>query len=135
YAESSALDVVTLRYFTVYGPRQRPDMAFTKLLLALAAGEPFVLFGDGAQSRGFTYVADAVDATMLAMERAASGAVYNVGGGSEATVLEAIAIAERASGLELDVRLEPAAAGDVRRTAADVSRIRAKLGWEPRVSL
>jgi UDP-glucuronate 4-epimerase len=135
YAKSSGVDVVTLRYFTVYGPRQRPDMAFTKLLLALAGGEPFVLYGDGTQSRGFTYVGDAVEATVLAMERGAPGGVYNVGGGGEATMLEAIAIAERVSGLELDVRFEPAAAGDVRRTAADVSRIRAELGWAPRVSL
>ena len=126
---------VGLRYFTVYGPRQRPDMAFTRLLHALAEGAPFELYGDGTQSRGFTFVSDAVAATIAAMAGAPSGAVYNVGGGSEATMLEAIAIAERVSGQTLQVRFLPVAAGDVRRTAADVTRIRSELGWAPRVSL
>jgi UDP-glucuronate 4-epimerase len=135
YGRAFALDCVVLRYFTVYGPRQRPDMAFTRLLHSLVEGNPFELYGDGSQSRGFTYVSDAVAATVAAMEGAQAGAVYNVGGGSEATMLEAIAIAERVSGRSLQVRLLPVAAGDVRRTAADTTRIRSELGWEPRVSL
>lgn len=126
---------VALRYFTVYGPRQRPDMAFARLLHALAEGAVFELYGDGTQSRGFTYVSDAVAATVAAMERAAPGSVYNVGGGSEATMLEAIEAAERAAGLALEVRLLPAAPGDARRTSADTTRIRTELGWEPQVSL
>jgi UDP-glucuronate 4-epimerase len=135
HARSGDLDVVTLRYFTVYGPRQRPDMAFTRLLRALAEGTPFELYGDGSQSRGFTFVGDAVSATIAAMERAPAGAVYNVGGGSEATMLEAIALAERISGAELDVRLLPAVAGDARRTAADTTRVRDELGWRPQTAL
>jgi UDP-glucuronate 4-epimerase len=135
YAQSAGLDTVVLRYFTVYGPRQRPDMAFTRLLRALAEGTPFELYGDGTQSRGFTFAGDAVSATVAAMERAPAGAVYNVGGGSEATMLEAIALAERISGSELDVRFLPAAAGDARRTAADTSRIRDQLGWSPQTAL
>ena len=129
------LDAVALRYFTVYGPRQRPDMAFTRILTALAEGSPFELFGDGSASRGFTYVGDAVAATVTAMERAAAGAVYNVGGGTEATMREAIATCERVSGRSLDLRLRESAKGDVSRTAADTSRIRDELGWQAGVGL
>jgi UDP-glucuronate 4-epimerase len=135
YAKGVGLDAVTLRYFTVYGPRQRPDMAFTRIVTALAEGRPFELYGDGSVSRGFTYVGDAVRATVAAMERAPAGTVYNVGGGTEATMREAIALCERIAGRALDVRVLPAAAGDPRRTAADTTRIRAELGWEPRVGL
>ena len=135
YATSFGRDTVVLRYFTVYGPRQRPDMALERIVEALAAGTPFELYGDGSQSRSFTYVADAVAATIAAMERAPAGAVYNVGGGEEATMREAIATLERISGRRLDLRPGPPAAGDVRRTSADVSRIRADLGWAPRVRL
>jgi UDP-glucuronate 4-epimerase len=135
YVKSVGLDAVTLRYFTVYGPRQRPDMAFTRIVTALAEGRPFELYGDGSVSRGFTYVADAVRATAIAMEHAPAGAVYNVGGGTEASVREAIALCERIAGRPLEVRVLPVAAGDPRRTAADTTRIRADLGWEPRVGL
>ncbi len=135
YAKSSRLDAVVLRYFTVYGPRQRPDMSFTRLLTALADRRTFDVYGDGSQSRAFTFVADAVEATVAAMERAPAGAVYNVGGGTEATLSEAIAAAERVSGLELDVRFLPAAPGDVLRTAPDTTRIARELGWRPSVAL
>jgi UDP-glucuronate 4-epimerase len=135
YGKSFGLEVVTLRYFTVYGPRQRPDMAFTRLVEALARGTAFELYGDGSQSRGFTYVSDAVSATTAAMERAPSGAVYNVGGGTEATMREVIETLEGVAGRTLELRTLPPAAGDVRRTSADTSRIRRELGWEPRVGL
>lgn len=134
-ARSSGLDAVVLRYFTVYGPRQRPDMAFARMLGALASGGEFELYGDGSASRGFTYVADAVAATIAAMERAPAGAVYNVGGGAEATMADAIAVAEAVAGRTLSARRRPGAAGDVRRTAADTSRIHAELGWRARVPL
>ena len=129
------VDSVGLRYFVVYGPRQRPDMSFTRIVTALAQGTTFEIYGDGRQSRGFTYVADAVEATIAAMERPGPGAVYNVGGGSEATLLEAIEMAERISGRKLETRFLPAAAGDPRRTSADISRIAEDLGWTPRTSL
>jgi len=135
YGVGFGLESVVLRYFTVYGPRQRPDMAFTRILRALAEGAPFELYGDGSRSRGFTFVADAVAATVAAMELAPAGATLNVGGGAEATMREAIAVCERVSGRTLDLRTVPEAAGDVRRTAADTSRIRAELGWSPQVSL
>jgi len=135
YAAGAGLDWVCLRYFTVFGPRQRPDMAFARMLAALAEGRPFEVYGDGRQSRGFTYVADAVAATLAAMEQAPAGALYNVGGGAEASMLEAIAVAEQVAGRRLQVRFLPPAPGDVRRTAADTTRIRRELGWAPRVSL
>jgi len=135
YAAETGADVVVLRYFTVYGPRQRPDMAFTRIVRALVEGAEFRVFGTGEQSRDVTYVADAVSAAIAAMERAPAGAVYNVGGGTEASLREVVAILERLAGRRLDARHEAAAAGDVRRTAADTSRIRAELGWAPTTSL
>jgi nucleoside-diphosphate-sugar epimerase len=135
YAKSVGLDAVLLRYFTVYGPRQRPDMAFTRIVTALAEGRPFDLYGDGTVSRGFTFVSDAVAATVAAMERAPAGAVYNVGGGTETTMRDAIALCERIAGRELELRTAPEASGDVRRTAADTTRIRSDLGWGPTVGL
>ena len=135
YATGFALDAVLLRYFTVYGPRQRPDMAVARIVDALARGASFELYGDGLQSRSFTYVGDAVAATIAAMERAPANALYNVGGGEEATMRGAIATLERISGRTLDVVERPAAAGDVRRTAADTSRIERELGWHAHTAL
>ncbi len=129
------LDAVLLRYFTVYGPRQRPDMAFTAMLEALARGDSFRLFGDGSAARSFTFVADAVAATIAAMERGRGGEAYNVGGGDEATMNEAIALAERISGRSLEVERTATAAGDVRRTKADVAKAGAELAWSPRTGL
>lgn len=130
YGAAFGLDAVVLRYFTVYGPRQRPDMFFRRVCEALLAGETFEIYGSGSQSRSFTYVGDAVAATILAMTSAEPGAVLNVGGGEEATMLEAIALLERLAGRELDVRHVGGAKGDVTRTSADVTRI-AALGWRP----
>ncbi len=135
YGATRGLDAVALRYFTVYGPRQRPDMAFTRIVRGLAEGGVFGVFGTGEQTRDVTYVADAVSATLAAMERAPAGATYNVGGGSETTLLDVIRLSERLSGRRLELRYEPSAVGDVRRTSADTSAARADLGWEPRVSL
>lgn len=129
------LDAVVLRYFTVYGPRQRPDMFFRRACDALLSGAPFEIYGTGEQSRSFTEVGDAVTATTAAMERAPAGALYNVGGGEEASMLEAIALLEELSGRTLDVRHVERAAGDVPRTKADVSRIGDALGWQPSATL
>jgi UDP-glucuronate 4-epimerase len=135
HGRSTGLNAVGLRYFTVYGPRQRPDMAFTPMLEALAAGTPFRLFGDGSVSRSFTYVADAVAGTIAAMTRGRAGEIYNVGGGEEATMSEAIAVAERVAGRELAIERHGAAVGDVRRTRADVAKAGAELGWAPTTGL
>ena len=133
YERSFGLDVVVLRYFNTFGPRQRPDMAFTRMAFALAEGRPFDLYGDGAQTRGWTYVSDVVSATLLAME--GGEGTYNVGGGVEASMREAIEILERIAGRRLELREGPPVPGDQRRTRADTTRIREGLGWEPRVSL
>jgi UDP-glucuronate 4-epimerase len=132
YRSELGLDVVTVRYFTIFGPRQRPDMAFTRMVSCLAEGRAFELFGDGTQSRSFTYVDDAVEATMLAMERADSGVVLNVGGGEEVSMLDAIETLGRISGRRLELVSAPRRLGDSRRTAADTTRIRDALGWEAR---
>jgi nucleoside-diphosphate-sugar epimerase len=128
YERAYGLEAVGLRYFTVYGPRQRPDMAFARLLEALARGGAFELYGDGSQSRSFTYVADVVEATIAALD-APAGALYNVGGGEEASMLEAIALLEEIAGRRLEVRHGPPQAGDMRRTKADTTRIERELGW------
>jgi UDP-glucuronate 4-epimerase len=101
----------------------------------LLGGGPFEVYGDGGQSRSFTYVGDAVEATVRAMEKARPGSLYNVGGGEEASVADAIALLERIAGRTLAVRHVAAARGDVARTSADVSRIAAALGWRPRTTL
>jgi UDP-glucuronate 4-epimerase len=135
YAGSFGLEVVVLRYFNAYGPRQRPDMAFARVVTALAERRSFTVFGDGEQSRSFTYVGDLVRATVAAMERAPAGALYNVGGGEEATLNRALQLLERIAGRPLELERAPAAAGDQRRTKADTTRIRDELGWEPEVPL
>jgi UDP-glucuronate 4-epimerase len=135
YGSSFGLDVIALRYFTVYGPRQRPDMAFTRIAKALANGGRFTVLGTGGQSRDFTYVDDAVSATLLSMEEGRAGAVYNVGGGTEATLTEIIELGERLSGRSLEIVREPPAAGDVKRTSADTGLIRRDTGWLPEIPL
>jgi UDP-glucuronate 4-epimerase len=132
---TAGLDAVGVRFFTVYGPRQRPDMAFTPLLEALAEGRPFRLFGDGSASRSFTYVADAVAGTIAAMELGTRGAIYNVGGGDEATMSDAIRLAEELAERSLQIERLTAARGDVRRTKADVSKAQLELGWHPTTRL
>ena len=127
YARVFGLRAVALRYFTVYGPRQRPDMAFARVVAALAADQQFELYGDGSQSRSFTYVADVAAATALALE--AAPGVYNVGGGEEATMREALALLESVAERSLHVTYGPPQTGDMHRTKADTSRIERELGW------
>jgi UDP-glucuronate 4-epimerase len=133
YRRQFGLDIVVLRYFNAFGPRQRPDMAFTRIVLALAEGGTFELYGDGDQSRSWTYVSDIVEGTILAMQRGSG--TYNVGGAHEASMNESIALLERLAGRTLDLRRHPAVAGDQRRTQADTTRIREELGWQPLVGL
>ena len=131
YGVEFGLDAVTLRYFTIYGPRQRPDMALARMVACVAEGRPFELFGDGSQSRSFTYVDDAVEATIAAMEGGSAGRTYNVGGGEEVSVLQALEALAAVAGRRLEVVRSPRREGDAARTAADTSRIAADLGWKP----
>jgi nucleoside-diphosphate-sugar epimerase len=133
YERLFGLRAVALRYFTVYGPRQRPDMAFARMVAATAAGEEFELYGDGSQSRSFTFVRDVVDATIRALE--APPGIYNVGGGEEATMREAIAVLEEVAGRPVRVRPGPPQTGDMRRTKADTSRLEEAIGWRATTSL
>jgi UDP-glucose 4-epimerase len=131
YGRNFGLPVAALRYFTVYGPRQRPDMAFHRFCRAMLRGEPITVYGDGRQSRDFTYVDDVIEANVRAWRRAKPQGVYNVGGGSQVEVLEAIAILEKALGAKAGIRFEPRPPGDPLRTRADATRIRADLGFAP----
>ena len=134
YAEAYGLPVVTLRYFSVYGPRQRPDMGYYKFIRALLRDEPVTVCGDGEQVRGNTYVADCVEAT-IAAAAAPPGEIYNVGGGEAASVWEILHRLEELAGQPARVQRAPARPGDQRRTLADTSKITAHLGWRPRTSL
>jgi UDP-glucose 4-epimerase len=135
YGRNFDLPVVALRYFTVYGPRQRPDMAFHRFCRALLVGEPIPVFGDGRQSRDFTFIADAIEANVRAWRKSAPQGVYNVGGGSQVDVLQAIGILEQALGTKAVLRFEPRPPGDPLRTRADATRIRADLGFAPGVGI
>jgi UDP-glucuronate 4-epimerase len=133
YRGQFGLECAVVRYFNAFGPRQRPDMAFTRIANALASGGTFELHGDGAQSRSWTYVSDIVDGTIAAL---AGEGTYNVGGALEASMNESIALFEQLAGRTLDVRRhDEAVPGDQRRTRADTTRIRTELGWEPQVTL
>jgi UDP-glucuronate 4-epimerase len=136
YAASFGLPTVSLRYFTVYGPGQRPDMAFTRFAKAAARGDEIHLYGTGEQIRDFTYVDDVVEANVLAATRdVAPGAVLNVAGGSHTSVNEVLATFEELAGRKLRVKRVPPVAGDVFRTGGDTEAIRSTLDWVPRVSL
>jgi nucleoside-diphosphate-sugar epimerase len=134
HADECGLPLLVLRYFSVYGPGQRPDMGYHRFIEALLTGQPLVVHGDGLQSRGNTYVADCVAATLAALE-APLGEVYNVGGGETANVWEILGKLERIVGRRAQVRREAARPGDQRVTVADTSKIARHLGWRPRVGL
>jgi nucleoside-diphosphate-sugar epimerase len=135
YAKNFGLPAVSVRYFTVYGPRQRPDMAFSRFMRALVDGEPIEVFGDGEQTREFTYVSDAVEGTIKASLADDVGQVFNLGGGSRVTVNQVLSTLQTISGLEVLRKTLPAAPGDPRHTGASINLARQRLGWEPRVSL
>ena len=132
-ANGPALETVALRYFTVYGPGQRPDMGLRRFAEAALAGRPIELLGDGTQSRDFTFVDDIVEATRRAADAPAAGLALNVGGGSRITLLEVFEILGQLVGRPVEITAQPFARGDVRHTVADGSRARDLLGFAPRV--
>jgi len=135
YTRNFSIPAVSVRYFTVYGPRQRPDMAFARFMQALSAGEDIEVFGDGEQTREFTYVSDAVEGTIKASTADVVGQVFNLGGGSRVTVNQVLATLEEISGIKVRRQNLPAAPGDPRHTGASINLARERLGWEPRVSI
>jgi UDP-glucose 4-epimerase len=135
YHVNHHLPAVSMRYFTVYGPRQRPDMAFHRFISAALKDEPIALYGDGEQTRDFTFVTDAVAGTIAAGARGVAGRAYNIGGGSRVSMNGVIEILERVMGRRLKVRREAPQKGDMRDTYADTSLARRDLGFEPRVAL
>jgi UDP-glucuronate 4-epimerase len=135
YHRNFEVDAVGLRYFSVYGPRQRPDMAFHRLCRAAVERRPFIVFGDGRQTRDFSYVADIVAATKAASDTSDGGRVFNLGGGSSTPLYEAIALIEELSGRQLDVEYRGAESGDVRETAADTTLAREVLNFSPQTAL
>ena len=135
YFANYGVPTVSLRYFTVYGPRQRPDMGFHKFLRATLRGEPITLYGDGEQTRDFTFVADAVSATVAAATRGVPGRVYNIGGGSRVSVNDVLADHRRVRRPLAARERRPAQKGDMRHTYADTSLARADLGFAPTVGL
>ena len=135
YFKNYDVPTTSLRYFTVYGPRQRPDMAFHRFLQATRRGEHFRLFGDGKQTRDFTFVTDAVAATVAAGHRGVPGRVYNIGGGSRVSMNEAIEMIGRVAGRRPLVTVDPVQKGDMRHTYADTSLARTDLEFAPTVPL
>ncbi len=136
YAKQFRLPVVALRYFTVYGPRQRPDMAFRIFIHALLHNQPIRILGDGEQTREFTYVSDIVEANILALRAAGGdGPVYNSGGGSRVTLNAAVELLGEVLGTSVRAEYLPRAAGDHRHGAADISRAERELNYHPCVSL
>ena len=135
YHASHGLPTVSLRYFTVYGPRQRPDMGFHRFLRAMLRDEPITVYGDGEQTRDFTFVADAVSATIAAGTRGTPGRVYNIGGGSRVSINDVLEMIGRVAGRRPRIIIDPVQRGDMRHTYADTSLARMDLGFTPTVTL
>jgi nucleoside-diphosphate-sugar epimerase len=134
YAEEKGLPFVSLRYFSVYGPRQRPDMGYHKFICALLHNEAIEVFSDGQQVRGNTFVSDCIEATVAAV-RVPLGEVYNVGGGETASVWDILDRLEKITGRKAVVRKLPARAGDQRNTFADTGKLFHHIGWKAKVGL
>jgi len=135
YYVNHGVPTVSLRYFTVYGPRQRPDMGFHRFLTAVLDGQSLIQYGDGLQTRDFTFVADAVTATAGAAVRSVPGRVYNIGGGSRVSLREVFDLIARISGRPVHIDQQPPQKGDMRDTYADTSRARTDIGFVPSVGL
>jgi nucleoside-diphosphate-sugar epimerase len=135
YFKSYGVPVISLRYFTVYGPRQRPDMAFHKFIKALLTGEEIAVYGDGKQTRDFTYISDIVDANISAMESDFAGMVFNIGGGSRISLSEAIGLLEQITGKKANLKYNQKSRGDMKDTAADISRAQKHLNYKPKFIL
>jgi UDP-glucose 4-epimerase len=135
YEANYGVPTISLRFFTVYGPRQRPDMAFNRLVNAALTGKTFSLFGDGTQERDFTFVQDVVNGLMRAALTENAMGVYNIGGGHVVSLNEVISLVQELTGNEVKLQHMEAQKGDVRRTSADISKIQRVLGYQPQVQI
>jgi UDP-glucose 4-epimerase len=135
YWANHGIPAVSLRYFTVYGPRQRPDMGFQRFLTAVRDGRPITVYGDGEQTRDFTFVGDIVAANLAAAERGRPGGVYNIGGGSRVTLNHVLELIGKVTGKKVAIQREPDQKGDMRHTYADTAAARRDLAFSPKVSL
>src|SRR5256885_16424185 len=135
YMRNFGIPATSLRYFTVYGPRQRPDMAFWRFMEALVENQEIGIFGDGEQTREFTYVSDAVEGTGKAASAGVVGQIINLGGGSRVTVNRVLDTLEDITKLKARRQYLPGAPGEPRHTGASINLPRERMGWEPRVSL
>jgi UDP-glucose 4-epimerase len=135
YWRNFGVPTVSLRYFTVYGPGQRPDMAFHKFIRAAFLGERIDIYGDGEQTRDFTFIEDALDANLGAMRSGQPGEAYNIGGGDRVSVNQALEMLRAITGRELRVSYKERAAGDAPHTCSDASKAREAFGFAPKISL
>jgi UDP-glucose 4-epimerase len=135
YRKSDGLPAVCLRYFTVYGPRQRPDMAFHKFLKSAMTGEQVEVYGNGEQTRDFTYISDIVAANILAMRYTGNETIFNIGGGSRVSINHVLDIIGRYARGDFDVRYKDSEKGDVKHTYADTSRAKRELSFDPQTRL
>lgn len=135
YYKNFGISTVSLRYFTVYGERQRPDMAFYRFFKWALEDKPLTIYGDGEQSRDFTHVDDIIEATWMAGKNGSPGEVFNIGGGSHISLNQVIPIIQEIVGRKIEVRYERKQRGDVRHTFADITKAQNKLGYKPKMSL
>jgi len=136
YYKNYNVPSISLRYFTVYGPRQRPDMAFYRFISAILKGDEIEIYGDGNQTRDFTFISDIIDANILAMNSEINNAeVFNIGGGSRKTLNDIVKIIEDIIGKKVRVRYVEKQKGDVRHTYADISRANEELGYKPKTGI
>ncbi len=135
YRINYGIEYTALRYFTVYGPRQRPDMAFSRFVMSALSGGEIEIYGDGKQTRDFTYVSDAVEANMLAYRYNGDGRIFNIGGGARISILEVLDLLSAIIGTPLDVSFTERAKGDVTDTWADTTLASGELGYRPVVSI
>lgn len=135
YACNYGIPVVSLRYFTVYGPRQRPDMAFHRFMRSLVNDQEIEVYGDGTQTRDFTFVADAIDANLLAMKCTRPGAVFNIGGGSRVMLKEVLDVIQDIAERRARVKYLPGQPGDMKHTMADTTLAQKELAYRPHVDL
>ena len=135
YSKNYGIPTISLRYFTVYGPRQRPDMAFNKFIRSIIKNEEIVVYGNGEQTRDFTYVSDVIDANISAASSGGNGEVFNIGGGSRISVNGIIKILEDISGKKAKVKYLENQKGDVAHTSADISKAKAALRYSPKIDI